>query len=74
MCRTSKKRKCPCKGCIPPKRHSGCHGKCKDYKDWKRLEDEDHEEQRKIREEETKWREIEAERRNKLRQTWRRKQ
>ena len=22
----------PCKGCIPPKRHLGCHGECEEYK------------------------------------------
>lgn len=25
----------PCKGCIPPVRHPGCHDECKDYKEWK---------------------------------------
>lgn len=25
---------CPCKGCVPPKRNPGCHGKCPEYKAW----------------------------------------
>ena len=25
----------PCHGCVAPKRYPGCHGKCKDYKEWK---------------------------------------
>ena len=24
-----------CKDCVPPKRHSGCHATCKEYKDAK---------------------------------------
>ena len=24
----------PCNGCIPPKRHLGCHGHCPDYIEW----------------------------------------
>jgi hypothetical protein len=25
---------CPCKDCVAPKRHPGCHSACKDYIDW----------------------------------------
>ena len=25
-----------CKGCVPPKRHIGCHGKCEEYLEEKR--------------------------------------
>lgn len=25
---------CPCNGCVPPKRHSGCHPVCPDYLKW----------------------------------------
>lgn len=25
---------CPCKGCVPPKRHSTCHSTCPDYISW----------------------------------------
>ena len=25
---------CPCKGCEPPKRSVGCHGKCEEYITW----------------------------------------
>jgi len=25
---------CPCKECVPPKRHYGCHGSCKPYTEW----------------------------------------
>lgn len=25
---------CPCKGCVAPKRHSGCHATCVDYTEW----------------------------------------
>lgn len=25
---------CPCKLCIPPKRHTGCHGTCEEYISW----------------------------------------
>lgn len=25
---------CPCKGCTAPKRHTACHGHCKEYIDW----------------------------------------
>jgi hypothetical protein len=71
LCRTSEKRKCPCKGCT--KRYSGCHGQCKDYKDWKKLRDEDLAKQRKQYEDELKWHEIEAERRRKFKNPGRRK-
>ena len=25
---------CPCKYCVAPKRHAGCHAKCQEYIDW----------------------------------------
>jgi hypothetical protein len=25
---------CPCKGCVAPKRHSGCHSVCEEYIAW----------------------------------------
>ena len=25
---------CPCEGCVPPVRHSGCHAECSKYIDW----------------------------------------
>lgn len=25
----------PCRDCVPPKRHIGCHGNCPDHKEWK---------------------------------------
>lgn len=25
---------CPCKDCVPPERHPGCHGKCEKYIEW----------------------------------------
>ena len=25
----------PCKGCVAPKRHLGCHATCKEHADWK---------------------------------------
>ena len=25
----------PCKGCVPPARHIGCHSTCKEYIEWK---------------------------------------
>ena len=25
----------PCKDCVAPKRHVGCHATCKEYIDWK---------------------------------------
>ena len=27
---------CPCKKCIPPKRHALCHSDCQDYLDYKK--------------------------------------
>jgi hypothetical protein len=27
---------CPCKGCVPPKRHEACHDTCQEYKEMKR--------------------------------------
>ena len=37
---------CPCKGCVAPKRHSGCHVVCPEYKEWN---DERQQELAKIR-------------------------
>jgi hypothetical protein len=28
---------CPCKNCVAPKRHSGCHGHCKEYIEWNEI-------------------------------------
>lgn len=28
-------RETPCRYCVAPKRHIGCHGKCQEYIDWK---------------------------------------
>jgi hypothetical protein len=28
---------CPCKDCVAPKRHSGCHSVCPEYRDWNTL-------------------------------------
>ena len=25
---------CPCRYCVAPKRHSGCHAQCGEYKKW----------------------------------------
>lgn len=25
---------CPCRDCVAPKRHAGCHGHCEEYKTW----------------------------------------
>lgn len=25
---------CPCKGCVPPKRHEACWDTCPEYKEW----------------------------------------
>ena len=25
---------CPCKDCVPPKRHPGCHRNCKEKDEW----------------------------------------
>ena len=27
-----RKDNCPCKGCVPPKRHGGCHSECGEYR------------------------------------------
>lgn len=35
---------CPCKECVAPKRHTGCHAKCREYGDWKAAMDEKNEE------------------------------
>ena len=26
--------RCPCDGCMPPKRHQYCHANCPDYPEW----------------------------------------
>ena len=31
---------CPCRGCVAPTRHEGCHARCKAYIDWKAARDE----------------------------------
>lgn len=40
----------PCRDCVPPKRQEGCHGRCKEYIDWR--VDLDAQAQRRRREEE----------------------
>ena len=30
---------CPCKPCVPPERHPGCHATCPKYKEWRMAED-----------------------------------
>lgn len=42
----------PCHWCVPPKRYPGCHGKCKNYLDWKASEQEKNDARRKRREQE----------------------
>lgn len=32
-------KKTPCYKCVAPKRHLGCHAKCKDYKDFRAARD-----------------------------------
>ena len=43
----------PCHGCVAPKRYPGCHGKCKDYKEWKVGEQVKKDAERKRKEEES---------------------
>lgn len=43
---------CPCKGCVAPKRHVGCHGTCKGYTDWKTADVEKKAAERKRKEDE----------------------
>lgn len=26
--------KCPCNGCVPPRRHEACHDHCPEYAEW----------------------------------------
>lgn len=42
----------PCHGCVAPKRYPGCHGKCKNYQDWKASEQVKKDAERKRKEEE----------------------
>ena len=30
----------PCKGCVEPKRHMGCHGTCQEYVEWRKERDD----------------------------------
>lgn len=32
---------CPCKGCLAPKRHCGCHSNCEEYLNWKGIYDKE---------------------------------
>lgn len=43
----------PCHGCVAPKRYPGCHGKCKDYKEWKAGEQVKKDAERRRKEEES---------------------
>lgn len=29
----------PCKECVAPKRHIGCHGPCQEYQEWRKQQD-----------------------------------
>lgn len=31
---TGRSSDCPCKLCMPPNRHHGCHAKCEAYQEW----------------------------------------
>lgn len=44
--------KCPCHGCVPPKRNSECHGSCRGYKEWKASEQVKKDAERKRKEQE----------------------
>jgi hypothetical protein len=44
--------KCPCDGCVPPKRHLHCHSTCPDYKDFRDWKDQIKQNRRKILDEE----------------------
>lgn len=43
---------CPCKECVEPKRHTGCHSECTEYLDWKAAEEERKAIERKRKEDE----------------------
>ena len=45
-------RTCPCKGCVAPKRHSGCHSHCPEYIEWNIEHQQDLEKARAIQKEE----------------------
>ncbi len=47
MCNECKE--CPCKGCMPPKRSSTCHGNCKEYLEWSTAKTEENERIRKVK-------------------------
>lgn len=32
---------CPCRPCVAPKRHPGCHGTCPEYKEWNESHQQD---------------------------------
>lgn len=46
---------CPCKDCVAPKRHCGCHTTCKEYKDWDILHKQELEAIRQARNSEDEW-------------------
>ncbi len=43
---------CPCKECVAPKRHVGCHGTCRGYIDWKTADEKKKDAERKRKEQE----------------------
>lgn len=48
-------KECPCRYCVPPKRHSGCHATCPDYKEWNEEHQKELEAFRKSRDEDTEY-------------------
>lgn len=48
-------KECPCRHCVAPKRHSGCHAKCPDYTEWNEEHQKELEAFRKARDEETEY-------------------
>ena len=32
-------KECPCRYCVAPKRHQGCHTTCKEWEEWKSSEE-----------------------------------
>jgi hypothetical protein len=50
--------KCPCDGCVPPKRQLHCHSTCKDYIDWQDWKKQVHDNRRKILDEDNFHRQV----------------
>jgi len=44
---------CPCRYCVAPKRHPGCHAECPEYKEWDAEHQQHLEEVRKKKQEES---------------------